>query len=1045
MYIYCMAKKLDGKKSLIIGIVGGVVALGVLVTGAVTSNIAATRDVEQASKSVSALYLNELAARREEVVATNIQGRIYNIYSALSLMDDADLSSEANLNTYQANMKEYFGLTKFAFVGSNGIIYTASDGRIDYDTAPYDFDYNTLAKPHVSIYEVTNENRVVIAVPVPDDKSAFSETTLKVCFMEIGMKKMLEGVSLKDTFDETDSTFCNIYTASGNPLTGSVLGKIASENNLLDAMNVATYQSGYSASQFTADFQKDAAGIASFSYNGIGLVLSYVPIKGSNNSNDAKTQWSTDWRITYLVKESTIAEKIAVVSSNTTTRNLIIAGLIAVVLIVMFVFVLVQTQKNARMKLASEAQAIESKVKQEELESRLALQDQLIEQNKLITALASDYWSVYYIELDKDEGVCYQSHGDVENGFKQGEVFSYLEAARDYANSNVSEKYREGFLEFVKPENLKKGLANERVISYRYTVNRNGKESYEMIKVAGVRHPEDRDDGVVHAVGVCFTNVDEETKASIARNEMLSSALQAAEQASKAKTTFLSNMSHEIRTPMNAIIGLDNIALNDPNISLKTKDYLEKIGVSAEHLLNLINDILDMSRIESGRTVLKKESFSFSKLIEYINTMFSGQAQEKGLEYNCQVHGHVDDRYVGDNLKIRQILINLLGNAIKFTNAGGKVDLIIEKTAEFEGKSTLKFVVKDTGIGVGEEFLPHIFESFAQENAHSVNKYGSSGLGLAITKNIVEMMNGNITVESKKGEGTSFTVILTLDNDTEKLPHLNSDIKPEEMRVLIVDDDLVAAEHAKLVLEKAGITPRIVTSGQEAIDEVTAKHDSKEPYNLILIDWKMPDMDGVETTRRIKKVIGNESAIVILTAYRWDDVLDEAIQAGVDSFIPKPLFATSVIEEFKDAISRKESLKKKGTNKTSLSGKRILVAEDVEINAEIMKATLEMREMEVEIAENGLIALNMFSSHPENYYSAILMDMMMPEMDGLEATKRIRSLARKDAKAIPIIALTANAFDEDVQRSLQAGLNAHLSKPVKPEVVFETLEAFIKE
>ncbi len=316
---------------------------------------------------------------------------------------------------------------------------------------------------------------------------------------------------------------------------------------------------------------------------------------------------------------------------------------------------------------------------------------------------------------------------------------------------------------------------------------------------------------------------------------------------------------------------------------------------------------------------------------------------------------------------------------------------------------------------------------------------------MAITKNIVELMNGNITVDSEKGRGTRFNVTVTLmDSERSLTEDKTGEINVKELNVLVVDDDPMACEHAKLVLEKVGIVTEIALSGEEAIEKVNVRQARREPYNLILIDWKMPDMDGVETTRRIRKIAGSESAIIILTAYRWDDILDEAMMAGVDSFLAKPIFAANVLEEFRGALLRKNISLETEEKCTALNGKRVLLAEDMEINAEIMTMVLQMRDMEADIAENGRIALEKFSSHPEGYYAAILMDMRMPEMDGLEATRRIRAMDRPDAQKIPIIALTANAFDEDVQRSMQAGLNAHLSKPVQPENLFEALEGLIR-
>ena len=387
----------------------------------------------------------------------------------------------------------------------------------------------------------------------------------------------------------------------------------------------------------------------------------------------------------------------------------------------------------------------------------------------------------------------------------------------------------------------------------------------------------------------------------------LAEALEEAERANRAKTAFLSNMSHEIRTPMNAIIGLNKIAMEDPTVSETVREHLMKVDGSAKHLLNIINDILDMSRIESGRIAIKNEEFPFAKEIEQVNSMISSQCKEKGLNYEFRIDGKTDDYYVGDGMRIRQIVINLLGNAVKFTPAGGTVSFVIEEGLRSDGKAELRFTVSDTGIGMSEEFLPYLFDAFSQEDSSSTNIYGSSGLGMAITKRMVELMGGSIDVESVKGKGSAFTVTLTL---------------------------------------------------------------------------------GVSDRR--------------------DSAADRSAEASEE-------------------------------NTAGLGGRRILLVEDVVINAEIIKMVLTQAEINVDHAENGRIATEMFRDHDEWYYDAILMDMRMPEMDGLEATRTIRAMDRADAAKIPIIALTANAFEEDVQRSMEAGLNAHLSKPVEPEILFRTL------
>ena len=617
-----------------------------------------------------------------------------------------------------------------------------------------------------------------------------------------------------------------------------------------------------------------------------------------------------------------------------------------------------------------------------------------------------------------------------------------MSASRSYAEHFVDEAYRDGFLSFIEPDNVRKELADKAIIAFRYLVHRKEKDYYEMIRMAGVRHAEDRDDHIVHAVGLGFTDIDSEMREEMAKNQALGEALEAAEEANKSKTAFLSNMSHEIRTPMNAIIGLDSLALRKETLDPETREYLEKIGGSARHLLGLINDILDMSRIESGKMVLRNEIFSFRSFLEQINMMVMTQCSDKGLKYECKVFGGVSDSYIGDDMKLKQVLINILSNAIKFTDAPGEVTMVVERVAVYEDKSTIKFLIKDTGIGMDESFIPKVFDTFEQENNGRTNKYGSTGLGMAITKNIVEIMNGSISVESKKGVGTEFTVIVTLKNcDQESVASLF--INPNDMFVLVVDDEEIAAEHARIVLDEAGIKADTCQDGNTALHMLEVQHTKHNPYNLVLLDWKMPDMDGIEVAKEIRKLYSSETTIIILTSFNWDEIMDEALHIGVDSFLAKPLFASNVIGEF-ERVARKNNMALfQEKQRVELVDRNILLAEDVLINAEIMKELLRTKGARIDHAENGRIALDMFAASDINHYDAIVMDIRMPEMDGLESAERIRSLDRSDAATIPIIAMTANAFDEDVQRSLQVGMNAHLSKPVDPEMLYQTLGELI--
>lgn len=532
------------------------------------------------------------------------------------------------------------------------------------------------------------------------------------------------------------------------------------------------------------------------------------------------------------------------------------------------------------------------------------------------------------------------------------------------------------------------------------------------------------------------------------QKEALSDALIAAKQANAAKSDFLSRISHEIRTPMNVIIGMTTIAAKSIGNDDKVSDCIRKIGISSRFLLSLINDILDMSRIESGNMLLKSEKILFKEFITGINVICHTQASVKDIDYECIIDPIMDEYYIGDEMKLQQVLVNILSNAIKFTDSGGKVTFCISQKKKTKNAAVLRFVINDTGIGISEEFLPHLFEPFEQESSNINIGFGGTGLGLAISKNIIDLMDGKINVRSIKGIGTEFTIDVKLGLTEEekqqyiKKHYINSF---SHLKTLVVDDDIAVCESAVLMLKEIGITAEWVDSGKQAVNKVQDMWHKHKYYDMIIIDWKMPEMNGIETSRQIRKIVGPDVTIIIMTSYDWYSIEQEAKSAGVNLLISKPMFKSNLISTFSKVLEQKEDEQQSKiiSQEYDFTGKRLLLVEDQPINSEIAQMILEDVGFKVEIAENGLRAIEMFSKTESGYYDAILMDIRMPIMNGIQASKNIRHLSNKDAKKIPIIAMTADAFDEDADKSKAAGMNVHLSKPIDPPKLYKTLYNFI--
>ena len=658
--------------------------------------------------------------------------------------------------------------------------------------------------------------------------------------------------------------------------------------------------------------------------------------------------------------------------------------------------------------------------------------------NHIAQTLARDYTEMFYVNTDTEEFTEYrkgEESGALEEVRRGWHFFSDCKVE---LSESVCPDDKEAFLAAMNRKRLMKALAHKDTFVMTYMRLVRGKPVYVSMKISRMENDE-------QFIIIGFMDVDAEMREAMAQNEALSDALSSAEAANRSKTTFLTGMSHEIRTPINAIIGLDTLALKNKALDGSTRDYLEKIGDSAHHLLTIINNVLDMSRIESGREFLHKSEFSLGTVLEQINSQFAAQCADKGIGYECRVNGELDDHYIGDDVKLKEVLVNILTNALRTTEESGSITLTAEKTAEYDNQAVLKFCIKDTGVGIDKENIPKIFDEFSQDDGAGRSKFGSRGLGLAISKKIVELMNGSIEVESEKGVGTVFTVIVTLHKGNKKENGHVGELDPHSLFILIVDDNPIEAQHAQMVLEDAGIRAETCSSGAEALRKMEVQHARKQPYNIVLMDWNMPGMNGMETSIEILKLYDKQSIVVAMTAYSWEDIREQARAVGVQDCIEKPLYAASIIENLERIAHRSNMAIFLENKKARLEGRRILLAEDVQINAEIMMDMLEMEDIKVDHAGNGKLAVELFEKSTSGIYSAILMDVRMPQMDGLEAARTIRAMDREDAKRIPIIALTANAFDEDVQLSLQAGMNAHLNKPVEADHLIRILGELIYE
>lgn len=666
-----------------------------------------------------------------------------------------------------------------------------------------------------------------------------------------------------------------------------------------------------------------------------------------------------------------------------------------------------------------------------------------MEEARILKALGKSYYNSLLIDVDGDTFERVLKSSDNHMMDNEG---CYTEMLDNMVDIHVIPECRELVkkklsLQYMK-ENLKDDTLEETHRNYYVDYEKWHRGRTIWCRATVVLVDQKEDESVSHVL-LLQRNIDRQKAEEIEYERRLKDAYALAQQANQAKTRFLNNMSHDIRTPMNAIIGFTTLAATHLEEKEKLKDYLGKIMVSSNHLLSLINDVLDMSRIESGKVKIEENECSIPVIMHDLRNILQTDIKAKRLDFFIDTVDVVNEDVVCDKLRLNQILLNCMSNSMKYTEPGGTVGIrIIQKEHAPEGFADYDFVVRDTGVGMSKEFTEHIFEPFSREESSTISRIPGTGLGMAITKNIVDMMGGTIKVRSTPGVGTEITISLRFKTGSKSQKRgVIQELKG--FRALVADDSMESCVSVEKMLRTIGLRPEWTTSGKEAVFRAQYATEQNDPFQVYIIDWLMPDMNGVEVVRRIRMEIGDQVPIIILTAYDWTDIEEEARDAGVTAFCAKPLFLSELYEVLQNAgrtVKQEETFVIK---RDSFIGKKILVVEDVELNREIAGTILQEAGIEVIMAEDGQQALDYMQSNEASELDLILMDVMMPVMDGYEATRQIRKLADPVKANKPIIAMTANAFEEDVQAALEAGMNGHMAKPISLETLCETIERYL--
>ncbi len=997
----------DLKQTVALAVWGGALIAAILLITTIWVTSSARTGTKEAVSRVSEFYLEEMAGRRARVVAQELNNHFDYMKNAIGLLEGSDLISQDALRSFLAKVETLYGVDKFALVDEQGIVYT--EHSTVSGLSRYSFLSEELTKPVISTLNLYGaKKQVILAMPVED--IFFQGSRISACFIQLNIDEMLSSLTLQGNNNETE---CSLYYRNGESLTDS--------DDLFRTLANAKIEEGCSYEQLRQDFANGQKGQIAFNYQGNQQELCYMPVENTN------------WMLTFLIRDNVISSQISSISSGMMHRSDIQIAITVAAMLGVFLVLSYQSRKNSRLLLEQEkADGDRIRAAYVQIEKEQSAMD------NIHAAMGSGLWSMEFDEKGEMVSCAWSSDFRRMLGYESEEDFpNRLESWSELLHSKDKERVLKEYWDTVRDYSGEKTYN----VEYQLLTRQKG---WRWFHAAG-RLSRREDGSPITFVGL-FVDIDAERRLreQLEKQKLdLQDALAAAQHANRAKTTFLNNMSHDIRTPMNAIIGFTSLAATHIDNPEQVQVYLSKITTSSNHLLSLINDVLDMSRIESGKVKIEEKETSLPEIMHDLKTIVQADIASKQLDFYIDTADVVNEHILCDKLRLNQALLNLLSNAMKFTKPGGIVSVrVLQKGGAQEGWAFYEFQIKDTGIGMSKEFLEHVFEPFERERTSTVSGIQGTGLGMAITKNIVDMMGGQISVVSEEGKGTTFTVTLQFKICSGPV---RQDVIPElkGLRALVVDDDFNTCSSVTKMLSTIGMRPDWTTSGKEAVLRVRLAEEQNDEYAAYIIDWLMPDMNGIEVVRRIRGIIGAETPIIILTAYDWSDIEEEARNAGVTAFCSKPIFLSELREILESPFLRENTEARVQKEQAAFKGKSILLVEDNELNQEIAVEILKEAGFGVEVADDGAVAVEKMKAAEPGRYDLILMDIQMPILNGYDATRQIRGLERKEIAGIPIIAMTANAFEEDKQAALEAGMNGHIAKPIDVGMLMAALEEIL--